>query len=377
MLSYWEYSTMVNFDLIIIGSGIVGLQTAIHHKKHKPQAAIAILERGILPTGASTKNAGFACFGSAGELLDDLNHTSEQEVLDLYQKRQNGIQLLLAQFGAEQIGYEQTGSLELLTQEELSVVDQLPYLNQLLGNTNSAAPFKQAHHLIKDQGINTATYTAAVQATQEGCLHTGKLMKSLIGQAQASGISIFTGAEVIAIEEDANKVIVFVKNNLGQEPISFLCSQLVVCTNAFTKNFFPEEDIQPGRGQVLITEPIEHLKLKGTYHIDKGYYYFRTIDNRVLLGGGRNLDFVGENTTSFDTNEPILAHLKTMLARDILPNHNFEVAHTWTGIMAFGQDKHPIVKQHSNRVYGAYRLGGMGVALGTQTAHDLVALLQK
>ena len=57
--------------------------------------------------------------------------------------------------------------------------------------------------------------------------------------------------------------------------------------------------MQPARAQVLITKPIKNLQIKGTFHLDKGYYYFRNIDNRILFGGGRNLDFKTEETSEF------------------------------------------------------------------------------
>ena len=60
--------------------------------------------------------------------------------------------------------------------------------------------------------------------------------------------------------------------------------------------------VKPARAQVLITKPIENLDIKGTFHLDKGYYYFRNIENRILFGGGRNLDFEGETTTEFNSN---------------------------------------------------------------------------
>ena len=76
-LSYWELkSWLTNVDYTIVGSGIVGLNTALNLKKRFPKANILVLERGVLPQGASTKNAGFACFGSLSEILDDLkSHT--------------------------------------------------------------------------------------------------------------------------------------------------------------------------------------------------------------------------------------------------------------------------------------------------------------
>ena len=75
--SYWENKELIgDNDIVIIGSGITGLSTAIHLKRTSPSLKILILERGVLPWGASTKNAGFACFGSLGEVLDDLQNTS-------------------------------------------------------------------------------------------------------------------------------------------------------------------------------------------------------------------------------------------------------------------------------------------------------------
>jgi hypothetical protein len=50
---------------------------------------ILVLEKKNLPHGASTKNAGFACFGSISEIIDDLNHIQE-EVYQLVTKRLEG-----------------------------------------------------------------------------------------------------------------------------------------------------------------------------------------------------------------------------------------------------------------------------------------------
>ena len=83
-LSYWEIkSWFTNIDYTIVGSGIVGLSCALHLKERFPKAKILVLEKGTLPQGASTKNAGFACFGSLSEILDDLITHSEEKFLIL------------------------------------------------------------------------------------------------------------------------------------------------------------------------------------------------------------------------------------------------------------------------------------------------------
>jgi hypothetical protein len=67
------------------------------------------------------------------------------------------------------------------------------------------------------------------------------------------------------------------------------------------------------------------LDIKGTFHLDRGYYYFRNIGNRILLGGGRNLNFDEENTTEFAQTEIVQNKLE-LLKEVILPNQDFKVA---------------------------------------------------
>ena len=65
-VSIWEKESFyAPKDVIIIGSGLAGLWTALYLKKKKPGISVTIVDRGIIPTGASTRNAGFACSGCA------------------------------------------------------------------------------------------------------------------------------------------------------------------------------------------------------------------------------------------------------------------------------------------------------------------------
>ena len=112
--SYWELKEwFTNIDFTIVGSGIVGLNCAITLKKNHPKAKILILEKGMLPQGASTKNAGFACFGSISEIIDDLNSHTEEEVFHLVQKRWEGLQLLRKNLGDTAIDFQQNKGFEL------------------------------------------------------------------------------------------------------------------------------------------------------------------------------------------------------------------------------------------------------------------------
>ena len=113
------------------------------------------------------------------------------------------------------------------------------------------------------------------------------------------------------------------------------------------------------------------LHIKGTFHLDCGYYYFRNIDNRILLGGARNLDFDSEHTTEFSQTERIQNALERLLKDTILADRKFEIDHRWSGIMGVGSQKKPIVKQLSNHVYCGVRMGGMGIAIGSSVGKQV------
>jgi gamma-glutamylputrescine oxidase len=374
MFSYWEQQSFSHYDHIVVGAGIVGLSAAIELKERDPQASVVVLERGLLPTGASTRNAGFACMGSATELLDDLLIMKEQEVTALFEARKKGLELLRTKVGDSAMGYRSHGGYELISNREAGALDKLGYLNKLLQPITGKEAFTPANEKVLEFGFGGDYSLALIQNNCEGELHSGMLMRTLTNMAMRSGVEIKTGAEVVGYEEDEKQVFVQIQDPFRDETWLINGYTLNICTNAFTKQLLPDVDVVPGRGQVLITHPVPGLKFKGIFHFDKGYYYFREIDGRVLFGGGRNLDFETETTTDIELNKLIQIDLEQKLADIILPGTHFQVAQRWAGIMAFGANKYPIIKAFSPRVFGAFRMGGMGVALGCEAARQLVCL---
>jgi len=366
-LSYWEIkSWFTNVDYTIVGSGIVGLNCALNLKEHFPKANILILEKGVLPQGASTKNAGFACFGSLSEIIDDLKSHSEQEVFDLVNKRWNGLQLLRKNLEDNTINFEQFGGYELFNNNDVfeECLEKREEVNKLLEPIFNKNVFTFCNN--KFAFSNVSEQYSFNQ--YEGQLDTGKMMVSLMHLALKSGIKILNSIVVENFEDIGSSVIVKLDN------FEFKTTQLMIATNGFAQQFIPE-DIKPARAQVLITKPIEGLRIKGTFHLDKGYYYFRNIDNRILFGGGRNLDFKTEETIEFGQTELVQQKLENLLKTTILPNTSFEIDHNWSGIMGVGNQKKAIVKKLSNNVACGVRLGGMGIAIGSLVGKELAELV--
>jgi glycine/D-amino acid oxidase-like deaminating enzyme len=376
-ISIWEKETFyAKQDVIIIGSGFVGLWSAFYLKKKQPDLKITIIERGLIPTGASTRNAGFACFGSLSEVVYDAKTMGTDKMLELVEMRYKGLERIQKYFEKEVIDFEQCGGFELYDNSDAVSSEQLEhnidYINSLFKPiTGSKKTYKRTDEKIESFGFGNTRHL--VKNNLEGYLHSGKLLQALLHRVQSMGVQVFNSMEVISY----NRINGHFELQTNQ-PVNLSATQLLLCTNAFTKNLFPQIDIVPARGQVLLTSPIKNLSWKGTFHSDEGFYYFRNLGNRVLLGGARNKAFADEETTEMSTSEFIQHELEDYLNRVVLPNHvgENEIEYRWAGIMAMGSEKLPIVQELEPQVFCAVRMSGMGVALAPVVGQQISQKMQ-
>lgn len=370
--SFWEKEQYFKgIDVVVIGSGIVGLNAALQLKIARPKWKIVVLERGMLPFGASSKNAGFVCYGSPSEILDDLKQQSESEVFSLVEKRFLGAQRLLSNLGPKALDFHQWGGYEVFDNvgSFQACESEIEYLNkQFLRFTKTKNTFHVADDKIKQMGLKKVKHM--IVSKLEGQIDTGKMIQVLTEKVRSLGVLVLTGAEVELLAETGNSIELKLKN--GEH---LAAKKAVVATNGFARELFPHISVQPARAQVVVTSPIKNLQIKGVFHYDCGYYYFRNIGDRILFGGGRNLDFKTEETTQFGLTQTVQDKLEEMLRTMILPGKSFRIEHRWSGIMGVGPQKSAIVKALSANCYVAVRMGGMGVALGSLVGEEVAHLL--
>ena len=109
--------------------------------------------------------------------------------------------------------------------------------------------------------------------------------------------------------------------------------------------------------------------------MNKGFVYFREIEGRLLLGGGRDLDKEGETTDQLGSTELIENYLKDLMDNHILKGKAYSISHRWSGILGVGASKMPIVERINAHVLVAVRMGGMGVAIGSFIGEVAAAML--
>jgi glycine/D-amino acid oxidase-like deaminating enzyme len=364
MISIWEKESFFRSqDVIIVGSGFVGLWSALYLKKKKPNLKITIVDRGVIPTGASTRNAGFACFGSLSELIHDGKTMGNDKMLELVEMRFNGLKRIQKYFRKKEIDFDLCGGYELYDEGDSisskQLIQNIDYLNSLLKPiTKTKKTFKRIDYKIKDSRFGNTKHL--IRNKLEGTLHSGKLVQALLQRVQLMGVQIFTNIEIKKFERVNGRIELSTNQSFN-----LTTKQLLICTNAFAKELLPALDITPVRGQVLVTSEIKKLPWQGSFHSDEGFYYFRNIGNKVLLGGARNKAFKEEETTEMKTSDTIQNELEKYLNEVVLPNYKgqYTIDYRWSGIMAMGSEKMPIITEVEPNIFCAVRMSGMGVAL--------------
>lgn len=363
-MSVWNHHLIESYDALIVGAGYTGLQVAIELKASEPHWRIGIVDQ--LPFGAiaSSRNAGFACFGSAGEILDDLNQMDRVSLVDLISSRFHGIQRLAL---IPEIDAHSHGGYEVFTPEETAqlaeIMLHLSEINQLV---EEATGVRKMFLETDIKHFNTAFLSTAIYCSGEFQLNAGLLYRHFYRQCVALGIFFLRPVKALGYLPGTA-----LQTDFGNLP----CKRLAICTNGLTSSWLNPSDIKPARAQVMVTKALPKLAIKGNFHATKGFYYFRNFGDRLLIGGGRQTDIAGETTTTDEVTLEIMSHLKDYIHRYILPGREVEIDQSWAGIMGLRPVKSPLVERRESGVYMAAGFGGMGVALSGQAASDLAQLI--
>jgi gamma-glutamylputrescine oxidase len=368
-ISLWEEETFLKEkDFIIIGAGFTGKYIALELASRYPKASIAIVDRSPFSAGASTRNAGFATFGNVSEIVDDLKNMSYEDVLGLIKDRYEGLNWILKHFPAKLFDYKKTGGYEFFENERtaLNAQSNLKEINVLMCE---ATGIKSVFIPKKIPDSRFVFETFALFNEFEGLLHPGKLNLLIDEKLCKYNIQFLNGLEVNQI---TNNIIHTV------EGYTIKAKQLFIATNAFAPQIttLSTDVIKPARGQIFVTNELRRPIPQGIYHCDDGYIYFRSLGKKVLIGGGRNKFFDMEENYNIETNDHIINYLTTFLKERVITTEEFQITNKWSGIMAMGNGKNPIITKESNNQIICVRMGGIGVALSPIAAQKAVKIFE-
>jgi glycine/D-amino acid oxidase-like deaminating enzyme len=364
--SYWEFDFYLkNIDFAIIGGGIVGMSCAYHLKEKYPNSRIVVFERDFFSAGASSRNAGFACFGSPTELLSDAAANGWDAVLPTVQNRFAGLRALQSIIPMEAMDGSINGGVEIFEAHEMEkfhrVLDELDDINAKVKDVLGFAPYHEVPNAVGLKNV-----IGSIQIDQEGMIHPGKMLGQWLQINRALGIEVLYGLNIETIDVESGSFEI-----RGRR---FQPGRLVVCTNGLTPSLIHGLDVIPARNQVIVTNEVLDTPWDRTFHLREGYVYFRNIGKRVLIGGGRDLFREQESTLFMEETENVRLYLKATIEKFL--GKTVEIEHHWSGIMGMGETKGPIIKPLSEKTYVAVRMGGMGVAIGTWVGKELAYIME-
>jgi glycine/D-amino acid oxidase-like deaminating enzyme len=367
-LSYWESKIWKKkFDLIVVGSGITGATAAIHFAKRNLGKRILVVDQFQFGLGATSKNAGFICFGSPSELLETKKNFGVDFLESQLRKKWHGHQILLKTFGASAIQAKMQGGAEVFQNKEdaETALEELPMLNQLFKKVSkvseqfasSACSFPRFHE-------------SSISIQIEGNLDSGSLLSQIRKKFSAYNIPFLGGLKVENFERKSDGILLQGRN------FEFFSEKVLFATNAFASEKPTVQPILPGRGLVKVSSPLSYPFPNGTFHLDRGYTYFRKVDgNRLLIGGYRNLDKKSEETLEVGTNEVISSAIDQVTKENIL-GFLPEWDYSWNGWMGFTADENPIIQKLDDGIVVTAGMNGMGVTLGPFAALEALRLFR-
>jgi gamma-glutamylputrescine oxidase len=374
------------YDLSIVGGGIFGLSLGYAVLASHPEKKVCILEKGLLPSGASSKNAGMGTFLCYTEFIDDVRHKGLDFAVRTVSDSFRGLLMLFNVIDNDPEIIKLTGGYDLIIEKDLHLLQYLDFINKELFFILKVNLFEIRNEKISEYGFDPNLVKALVYRKYDWQINTGRLfMKVLKKFQQMNGIYI-TGAEVTSFKEiekkgvsdfeNSKNIRVFLKSRaMNKMPNAIDSDYTVFCINSFGSQLLEKSTIVPAREQVLITKPIDGLALNANFLLELSYYYFRQINGRLLFGGGRHLDLDTEETVEMTTTDFFRKHL-VMKIKELFPNLNFEVDYYWTGIIGFDNTgKSYRIDNISKGVYNVFGCNGSGMTLCFLTAEKTCKLI--
>lgn len=359
-VSLWQdrsANKVQNYDITIIGGGIAGLSAAYWITKEDPTLKVALVEKGVIGSGASGRNAGFITCGSVEHFNRLVEKHGAEEALEMWHFSEINLELLkeeIIQDKAQELLFEHNGSFSLASE-----------VNEFAELKNAAALMESMHIDVEilnqfeiEKRLNVIDFVGGIKYKKDASIHPIKLLDQLCHELSGK-VDILENHEVFAIDQQGDNKLI--KTNRAH----FSSPLVVLATNGYSPlihQFFADK-IFPTRGQVLAVGPVEKF-MEGPCYANFVLDYFRQLPTgELVIGGFRQLQKDVEKGYSDEISDEIQNALESFVRRHIPKLAKAPVTHRWSGIMGFSVDGQPMV--------GSLKTDPQIFFLGGFTAHGI------
>lgn len=338
-------------DVLIVGAGFMGRWLAWHLSRLPAPPGVLVVERDGFGYGASSRNAGFLTCGQVSEMRCDVEAVGIDDVIDNFLRRLRGMEIVRTSFPDLDVEHRGSFDWDPLSEgkRELAAI-----LNEAAGRE-----IYDVREAVVEGAARPAMFNAA-----DGALDPVRLLRRI---AEDSAVEFAFGVTA----EEVGGGHARLATTRGDHEVTY--GHAFLCTNAFTRGLHPPSTVKPGRGQVIVTSPVQTTTGRTLGYLNDGYDYFRFVGDRLLIGGGRHAHPEENGPTELEPTDALKTYL-TGVAERVVGHRRFEVTHHWAGIMGFPEGRHlggdPRVPIDA-RTDAIAGFGGMGVALTPPVAQEV------
>jgi gamma-glutamylputrescine oxidase len=323
-------------DVAVVGGGVTGLSCALTLAEHGMR--VRVHEARTIASGASGRNGGFALRGAAMAYDHARERLGADGASALWRWTE---QTLDRMEGLAGDALRRVGSLRLAADEKERA--ELIAEHEALRSDGFAVEW-----LDEPDGRLAAHYPGAVLHPRDGALYPGRWIRRLATLAAEAGAELREHDRVGSVSGvDADAV--------------------VVASDGYPSGLLDavDEVVQPTRGQVVITEPLEERLYERPHYARHGFDYWQQLpDGRLVIGGRRDIDLEGESTAEEATTPAVQSALEGLIRELVgrLP----AITHRWSGIFGMSPDGLPLVGlvPGQDRVWVSRGYSGHGNVLG-------------
>lgn len=356
-------------DYLIVGSGLTGLSAAL--RLAEAGKNVTVIDAGDIAGGASSMNGGMVSPDVKAGVDTVHAYFGPKVAAEMWASTVRSIEIVKELNG-------RSGTDALIQQGGMAALGRGPKALKSFDRTLDwyKRRFDVDWQVVDARDIHTIVggdhFNVALFEPEGYGVHPARFVFGLAGEVKMAGAAMVSHCEATLLEKQKTGL----KVTTGKGVIT--AGDVIIATNGYTTR-------QPSKelarlvvsigSYIIVTEPLSEERASAIFpggsmtHTKKRLlnYMRRTPDNRILVGGRRNLHpDLNLDETARDLHHSLLTFWPELA--------DVEITHVWGGRLGVPFDLIP----HIGRIDGAwYALGygGHGVGLSTQLGYELAGML--
>ena len=345
----------INVDVVVVGGGFSGVNTALELAERGYQ--VALLEARRIGWGASGRNGGQIIGGYATDELDQFKKTIGVEgVKALHQMGADSVDIIRQRVKRYDINCDLTwGYCDVATKPS-----HMRDFEEAFKESQNVKTSYKLELLDKSQlcsEVRSDRYIGGLLDRQgAGHCHPLNLCIGEVLAATSLGVQIFEQSPVTNIQKGERPIV---KTATGTVNASFV----VLCCNAYIEQLMPEvsSKVLPCSSSVIATEPLNESQIAATMPGNRAVCDARNILDYFRLSADKRLIFGGQANYTGRIPKDIKGTIGNKMLKVFPSLATVNVDYGWSGMIGVGYNRLPQAGRVGSNIYAIQAYSGHGI----------------